>query len=83
MKTITAQDIRQMIQEKLQVFAGKGKNKKIIISRNFKIVHLASGLTYTVDDVKIVKGKPVILAHSGDGEMIQIRSKEFNQYKGL
>jgi len=83
MKKVTAHDIQQMMQEKLEVFAGKGNKKKIIVSKNFKIVHLPSGFTYTVDDVRIVNGKPVIIAHSGDGEPIRIQSEEFKQYKGL
>lgn len=87
MKVITAKDINKMlldkIQEALQVTSGKGKKQKILISAGFKIMHLESGLTYTVDNVKIVKGKPVIVAHSGDGQPIEIYPKDFKNYKGL
>jgi hypothetical protein len=86
MKTLTANDIQKMvssIQEDLKVTVGKGKKQKILISQGFKIMHLKSGLTYTVDSVKIEAGKPVIVAHSGDGEPIEIHSKDFKQYKGL
>lgn len=87
MKVITAKDINQMIlnriQEELKVTSGKGKKQKVIISKGFKIMHLESGLTYTVDAVQIVKGKPVIVAHSGDGQPIEIFPKDFKHYKGL
>jgi hypothetical protein len=84
MRTITASDIEAMlktsIEENLKVTSKKGKN---LISPGFKIVHLKSGLTYTVDSVSIVDNKPVIKAHSGDGIPIEISSKEFKEYKGL
>jgi hypothetical protein len=84
MRTITSSDIEAMlktsIEENLKVMAKKGKN---LISPGFKIVHLKSGLTYTVDLVSIVDSKPVIKAHSGDGMPIEISSKEFKEYKGL
>jgi len=83
MKKITAEDIEAMMQENLKVLAGKGKNKKIIISPGFKIEHIESGLKYTVRDVKIQDGKPVISAQSGDQVEILIHPKEFNQYRGL
>lgn len=87
MKKITSLDIENMLKEKIQerlnVVAGKGKNKKVIISPSFKIVHIESGLTYTVDDVKIKNKKPYIIAHSGDQNQIVISPKEFKDYKGL
>lgn len=87
MKKITSLDIQKMLQEKIQenlnVLAGKGKKKKVIISPHFKIIHVESGLTYTVDDIKVIKGKPVIVAHSGDQKMIVIGPNEFKNYKGL
>jgi Fe-S cluster biogenesis protein NfuA len=87
MRIITAADIESMlrtsIEENLKVMSGKGKNQKPIITRGFKIVHLKSGLTYTVDSVVIADGNPVIKAHSGDGEPLEITSKEFKEYKGL
>lgn len=83
MRKITAEDIELMVQENLKVLAGKGKKKKIIISPGFKIEHVSSGLTYTVRDVSVVKGKPIISATSGDGVEIAINPNEFKQYKGL
>ena len=87
MRKITSQDIQEMLQEKIQeslnVLAGKGKKKKVIISPDFKIIHNDSRLTYTVDSVKIIKGKPVILAHSGDQKFLAIGPEEFKNYKGL
>lgn len=87
MRTITASDIESMlknsIEENLKVTAGKGKNAKTLIAPGFKIVHLKSGLTYTVDSASPVNGDIIIKAHSGDGSPIEISSKEFKQYKGL
>lgn len=87
MRTISASDIESMlrnsIEENLKVVAGKGKSQKTLISPGFKIVHLKSGLTYTVDSVTPVKGDVIIKAHSGDGVPLEISSKEFKEYKGL
>lgn len=87
MRSITAKDIDEMIQsrviENLKATAGKGKKQKIIIAPGFKIEHLSSGLIYTVRDVIIEDGKPVIMAVSGDGNAIDIHSKDFKQYRGL
>jgi hypothetical protein len=87
MKVITAKDIDKMltdkIQESLKVTKGKGDKQKILISAGFKIMHLESGLIYTVDNVKIVNGKPVIIAHSGDDHTVEIYPKDFKNYKGL
>ena len=87
MRVITASDIHSMlkrhIDENLRVVAGKGKKQKILIAAGFKIIHKKSGLTYTVDSVKIEKGKPVIVAHSGDGEPIEIHAANFKHYEGL
>jgi Fe-S cluster biogenesis protein NfuA len=87
MKVITAKDINQMIlnkiQEELKVTSGKGKKQKVIISKGFKIMHLESGLTYTVDEVVVVKRIPIIHAHSGDNSKIVIHPADFKQYKGL
>lgn len=87
MRKLTANDINSMFQqqvkENLQVTAGKGKKKKIIIAPGFKIMHLKSGLTYTVDTVKIIKGKPVIIAHGGDGTELELHPNHFKDYKGL
>lgn len=87
MRTITGNDIQDMmqryIQEALKVSVGKGKNQKILIKPGFKIIHKKSGLTYTVDDVKIRKGKVVIIAHSGDGNEIVLTHKDFKHYEGL
>lgn len=87
MRKITASDIQEMlmqnIEENLRVTVGKGKNKKIVISSGFKIKHLKSGLVYTVDQILVKHKNPVIVAHSGDGESIEIQPKDFKQYKGL
>ena len=87
MRTITSNDIHKMMMshlgEGLQVTAGKGKEKKIVIAAGFKIKHLKSGLIYTVDQIVVRNKKPVIIAHSGDGENIEIMSGDFKQYKGL
>ena len=87
MRVITASDIKAMldkqIEENLSVVAGKGKKQKILIAAGFKIIHKKSGLTYTVDSVKVENGKPVIVAHSGDGEAIEIHANNFKHYEGL
>lgn len=87
MRTITADDIHRMLQDQLreglQATAGKGKKQKLIISPGFKIMHTASGLTYTVDQVVAKGKKPVIIAHSGDGNLLEIEPNEFKNYKGL
>lgn len=87
MRKITALEIQNMIkdqiQENLRVVAGTGKNKKIIISPDFKIIHTESGLTYTVDKVFVKNKKPYIAAHSGDGNQIVIGPSEFKKYEGL
>jgi hypothetical protein len=83
MRKITAEDIELMMQENLKVLAGKGKNKKIIISPGFKIQHIKSGFKYTVQDILIQKGKPVIVAVGGRGAVINIHPNEFKQYEGL
>lgn len=87
MRKVTADDINRMMQkhleENLKVTAGKGKKQKIVISPGFKIMHLKSGLTYTVDQVLARNKQPIIIAHSGDGEPIEIHPKDFKQYKGL
>lgn len=87
MRKLTAEDINKMIddkiQENLRVVTGKGKKQKILIQQGFKIMHLKSGLVYTVDQVSLDGNKPVIHAHSGDGNTIEITSKDFKHYKGL
>lgn len=87
MRTITSNDIQKMLmshlEEGLKVTAGKGKKKKIIIASGFKIKHLKSGLIYTIDQLIVRKKKPVIIAHSGDGESIEIEPSDFKEYKGL
>lgn len=87
MRTITSNDIQKMLmshlEEGLQVTAGKGKEKKVVISAGFKIKHLKSGLIYTIDQVVVRNKKPVIIAHSGDGENIEIMPGDFKEYKGL
>lgn len=87
MRNITAKDITEMIQsrviENLKATAGKGKKQKVIIAPGFKIEHVSSGLIYTVRDVRIEGGKPIITAISGDGNAIDIHSKDFKQYRGL
>jgi hypothetical protein len=86
MTRLTAADIEKMlnqkIQENLKVTAGKGKKQKILIQNGFKIMHLESGLIYTVNKVTIDGKKPVIHAVSGDGNDIVITSKDFKNYKG-
>jgi|688.fasta_scaffold1007203_1 hypothetical protein len=87
MTKLTAVDIENMllqkIQENLKVTTGKGKKQKILIKHGFKIMHLESGLVYTVDKVVLDGKKPVIHAHSGDGNPIELTTKDFKHYKGL
>ena len=85
MRKLTAEDINKMLNdrilENLKVVVGKGKKKKVVINKGFKIMHLESGLQYTVTSVDR-KGK-FIEAISGDGQPLVIKPKDYKNYKGL
>jgi hypothetical protein len=87
MKIISAKDIEAMVEarvaENLKATVGKGKNQQVVIAPGFKLEHIKSGLTYTVKDVRIEKGKPILTATAGDGNPIEIHSSDFKQYRGL
>ena len=74
--------MESLIAERLNVTAGKGKNKRIVIFAGLKIKH-KTGLTYTIDSVEVKGSKPFIHAHSGDGHAIVIGPADFKNYERL
>lgn len=86
MRKITSKELQEALQsiiaERLNVTAGKGKDKKVVIFAGLKIKH-KTGLTYTIDSVEIENGKPIIHAHSGDGQSVAIGPAEFKNYERL
>jgi hypothetical protein len=63
---------------------GKGPDgPKIIVSPGLKIAHKASGLMYTVKDVEIRNGSPIVFAEAGDGAEILIRPNNFKNYERI
>ena len=85
MRKLTAEDINRMLNDKilenLKVVVGKGKKQKVVINKGFKIMHVESGLQYTVSSVH-PNGK-FIEAVSGDGQPLVIKPKDYKNYKGL
>jgi len=85
MRKLTAEDIDKMLNDKilenLKVVVGKGKNKKVLINKGFKIMHVESGLQYTV--TRVDRSGKFIEAVSGDGQPLVIKPKDYKNYKGL
>jgi len=66
-----------------KVVAKSPDGPKIIVAPGLKIAHKQSGLTYTVKDVEIKGGKPVVFAEAGDGAEILIRAEKFKDYERI
>lgn len=56
---------------------------KIVVAPGLKIAHKQSGLMYTVKDVEIRNGKPIVFAEAGDGAEIVIRAEKFKEYERI
>ena len=86
MKKITSIDIREAlydhIAERLEVTAGKGSKKKIVISPGLKIEQ-QNGLMYTISSIEIINKKPYIRAIGGSGNEITISPENFKNYKRI
>ena len=79
---IVSENDTKMVEEKLQVFAGKGEDKKTILSRDFKIREKKSRLSYTIEDIKLDQdGKPYLIASDGLGPNFKIYPKDFSKYE--
>ena len=77
-------EIVKDLYESLKVFAGKGDDKKPIISHGLKIKHTKSGLTYTVVGLqRLPDGKVEIVCEKPQGGILQIPSNEFKNYERL
>jgi hypothetical protein len=56
---------------------------RVVVAPGLKIVHKQSGLLYTVKDVEIKDGSPVVFAEAGDGAEIVIRADKFKNYERI
>ena len=88
MRVLTANDILSLEkdirvkQENLDVFAGSGTDKVVIIDRGFKIRHTPSGLIYTVIKVVLPKdGDGVKILCQRPGKKLLIPSNKFGDYE--
>jgi len=63
-----------------KVVAKSADGPKIIVAPGLKIAHKSSGLVYTITDVEIRSGQPVVMAQAGDGAEIIIRPSNFKNY---
>ena len=80
--SIVSTNDTKMVEEKLQVFAGKGDDRKTILSREFKIREKQSRLSYTIEDIKLDQnGKPYLVASDGLGPNFEIHPKDFSKYE--
>lgn len=66
-----------------KVVANSPDGPKVVVAPGLKIAHKQSGLMYTVKDVEIKNGLPVVFAEAGDGAEIVIRSDKFKQYERI
>jgi hypothetical protein len=66
-----------------KVIAQSPDGPKIVVSPGLKIVHKQSGLLYTVKDVEVKNGSPVVFAEAGDGAEIVIRANNFKNYERI
>ena len=86
MKTLTSSDIsrisKRIFIENLNVSAGSGDEKKILIKKGLKIRHSDSGLVYTVIKIIIPKNDEglKILCQRPGRELI-IPQSEFKKYE--
>jgi len=88
MKTFSSKDILEIVKkihnqnENIDVFAGKGSDRKIIVKKGLKIRHKPSGLVYTVLKVIIPDGssEPKILCRRPGKELLITRN-EFKDYE--
>jgi len=89
MRTFTRKDISYIKDkiisqnESIELFAGSGSDKKVVVKRGLKIRHKPSGLIYTVVDAIFPdSGEPEIICHR-PGKRFRIKSKDFNEYERL
>ena len=86
MKVLNGSDIDNLIlnslkkNENIDLFVGKGKNKRLVIKKGLKLEHIPTGLIFRVLKVGMVGGKPGILCDGPDGEEL-IKSSDFKNYK--
>ena len=78
-------DISERIRQKnedIDIFAGSGDNKKVILKNGFKIRHIPSGLIYTVIKVILPKdsGEAKILCHR-PGKKLLIPARSLADYE--
>ena len=66
-----------------KVVANTPDGPKIVVAQGLKIAHKQSGLMYTVKDVEVRDGKPIVFAEAGDGAEIVIRADKFKQYERI
>tara|TARA_Y100000310_G_C20414741_1_gene683731 strand:- start:511 stop:783 length:273 start_codon:yes stop_codon:yes gene_type:complete len=88
MRVLSARDINSLVKkaksknENINVFAGKGNDRQIILKKGFKIKHVPSGLLYTVLKVVIPSDGtgPKILCRR-PGKKLLIPSSQFKNYE--
>ena len=79
----TVMKSRCSITEDIEVYAGEGDDKLVIIDDGLKLVHQDSKLVYTVTNVVIrPDGKPEIHCYR-PGQEIVIMSDQFKDYERL
>ena len=77
-------EIVRDLAESLKVFAGKGSDKKPMITKGLKLKHKKSGLTYTVIGLqKSPDDKLEIVCEKPQGGIKIISSNEFKDYERL
>jgi hypothetical protein len=88
MQTLDAKDVQYIIDMILlknenlgqDIFAGSGKNKKIVVKDGLKVRHIPTGLVYTVIEYINDDSSGPAIRCSRPGKEIVIPSNEFNKY---
>ena len=88
MKVLSANDILNLERglrgknENIDIFAGSGKDKQIIINNGFKLRHIPSGLTYTVLKVILPKdGEGAKILCQRPGKKLLIPANKLDDYE--
>jgi len=88
MKVLSANDILNLKDklrhknENVDIFAGSGKDKQVIINNGFKLRHIPSGLIYTVLKVILPKdGESSKILCYRPGKKLLIPSSKFGDYE--
>jgi|2_EtaG_2_1085320.scaffolds.fasta_scaffold93858_2 hypothetical protein len=89
MKVFSKRDIDIMIEksqthllkEELELFVGEDDDRRLVIKAGLKIIHMPTGIVYTVSQVDLTDFKNPMLFCARPGREIIITSEDFNEYE--